>query len=103
MEYPESGEAATALIEGDEMIPKIKKIEALNNLMLYVTFEGGEEVLYDVKDDLKDIPDFRPLETEPNLFKNYALDHSRTCVTWTDRINLPSDTILEYGKRIEKK
>ncbi len=82
------------------MFPRIKKIEALDNLILHVTFDGGEEVLYDVKEDVKDIPDFRPLETEPYLFNNFTIDSSRTCVTWTDRIDLPSDTLLEYGKRV---
>ncbi len=85
------------------MFPRIKKIEALDNLVLRVTFDGGEVVLYDVKEDVKDIPDFRPLETEPYLFKNFSLDSSRTCVSWTDRIDLPSDTILEYGKRVTTK
>ena len=65
-----------------------------------MTFDGGEQVLYDVKEDVENIPDFKPLETEPCLFKNFSLDTSRTCVTWTDRIDLPSDTILEYGKRV---
>lgn len=82
------------------MIPKIKAIEALDNLVLHVTFDSGEQVLYDVKEDVENIPDFKPLETEPYLFKNFSLDTSRTCVTWTDRIDLPSDTILEYGKRV---
>lgn len=82
------------------MFPRIKKIEALENLVLHVTFDGGEEVLYDVKEDVKDIPSFRELETGPHLFKNFTLDSSRTCVTWSDMIDLPSDTILEYGKRV---
>lgn len=83
-------------------MPRIKSIEALDDLVLKVTFDGGEEVLYDVKEDVKDIPDFRPLETEPHLFNNFTLDSSRTCVTWTMRIDLPSDTILEYGKKVTK-
>ena len=82
------------------MIPRIKEIEALDNLVLHVTFDGGEQVLYDVKEDIENIPDFKRLKTEPYLFKNFSLDISRTCVTWTDRIDLPSDTILEYGKRV---
>ncbi len=84
------------------MMPRIKTIEALDNLVLKVTFDGGEEVLYDVKDNVKDIPDFCPLETDPQLFNNFTLDSSRTCVTWTCRIDLPSDTILGYGKKVTK-
>ncbi len=88
-------------MEGDKLFSKIKAIEALDDLVLHVTFDGGEQVLYDVKEDVENIPDFRRLETEPYLFRNFSLDTSRTCVTWTDRIDLPSDTILEYGKRVD--
>ena len=84
------------------MIPRIRTVEALDNLVLHVTFDGGEEVLYDVKEDVRDIAGFRPLETEPGLFENFVLDSSRTCVTWTEMIDLPADTILEYGKRVNK-
>ena len=79
-------------------IPRIKTIEPLDDLVLKVTFDGGEEVLYNLKDFLL----FHPLETDPQLFNNFTLDSSRTCVTWTDRIDLPSDTILEYGKKVTK-
>ena len=82
------------------MIPRIKKIEAQNDLKLLVVFDGGEIVLYDVSDDVKEIKDFLPLRTETGLFENFQLDESRTCVTWSDQIDLPSDTIYEYGKRL---
>jgi len=34
------------------------------------------------------------------LWKQFSLDESRTCVYWNDRIDLPSDSIYEYGKII---
>ena len=83
------------------MFPRIKNIEVRDNLILLVTFDDGEKVLYDLKDDIRDIDDFRPLETENGLFKNYRLDKSRTCIYWSDRIDLASDAILEYGKRVD--
>ncbi len=83
------------------MFPRIKSVEVRDNLILFVTFDGGEKVLYDLKDDIRDIDDFRPLETEIGLFKNYRLDKSRTCIYWPDRIDLASDAILEYGKRVD--
>ena len=83
------------------MFPRIRTVEALDDLVLHVTFDDGRQVLYDVKEDVKNIPDFKRLETEPYLFRNFSLDTSRTCVTWTDRIDLPSDTILEYGKKAD--
>jgi len=80
------------------MVPRIKKIQPADNFILLVEFDGGERVAYDVKDDIKSLADFRVLETEYGLFRNAQLDSSRTCVYWTDRVDLPSDTILEYGK-----
>ena len=83
------------------MIPRIKKIEAQKNLKLLVAFDSGETVLYDVNEDIDEIKDFLPLRTETGLFENFQLDESRTCVTWSDQIDLPSDTIYEYGKHLK--
>ena len=80
------------------MIPRIKKIQPIDNFILLVVFDGGERVAYDVKDDIESLADFHVLETEHGLFQNAQLDSSRTCVYWTERVDLPSDTILEYGQ-----
>ena len=83
------------------MITRIRSIQPLENYILFVEFDDGTKVEYDVKDDIKSLADFRVLETECGLFQNVQLDSSRTCVYWTDRIDIPSDTILEYGKPVE--
>lgn len=82
------------------MIPRIKSIEVLNNYKLQVTFDDDVMVIYDVEDDINTIAQFKPLMTEDGLFKNYQLDESRTCISWTEEIDLPSDTIREYGERV---
>ena len=82
------------------MIPRIKKIEARKELKLFVVFDDGVMVLYDVNDDIKEIKEFSLLKSEVGLFENFRLDESRTCVMWSEQIDLPSDTIYEYGKRI---
>ena len=82
------------------MIPRIKLIEPQEGYKLHVIFDGGEEVVYDVNDDILHIPDFNILKTECGLFKNVRLDDSRTCVYWSDRVDLPSDTIMEYGQKV---
>lgn len=79
------------------MIPRIKSVNARDNYKLDVTFDDGKHVLYDVSDDIKNIPDFADLETHYVLFKNYSLDQSRTCISWSDRIDLASDSIYEHG------
>ena len=79
------------------MIPRIKSIRPLQDYMLQVCFDDGVKVLYDVKDDIRTLNDFKVLETEYGLFQNAQLDSSRTCIFWNDRVDLASDTILEYG------
>ena len=83
------------------MIPKIKIIKPLDDFLLLVSFDDGRKVMYDLKEDIATIPDFKALETVCGLWKQAQLDSSRTCVYWNDRIDLPSDTIYEYGKEME--
>jgi hypothetical protein len=66
-------------------------------LRLLVEFDDGLRVIYDVKDDILTLPEYRVLESEYGLFQNARLDSSRTCVYWSDRVDLASDTIREYG------
>ena len=82
------------------MIPRIDSIKARENYHLEICFKSGECVLYDVGDDIATISEFEVLKTEPHLFENVQVDDSRTCVYWNDRVDLPSDTLLKYGKRV---
>ena len=82
------------------MIPRIKHIKALDNYILLVEFDSGVKILYDVKDDIRTLTDFKVLESEYGLFNNVQLYPSRTCAYWTDRVDLPSDTLLEYGSPV---
>lgn len=82
------------------MIPRIKKLEPRENYKLFVAFDNGESVIYDVNEDIEQLPDFSVLKTETGLFENVQLDESRTCIYWSDRVDLPSDTLLEYGMKI---
>lgn len=80
------------------MIPRIKEVKPLPDYNLSVTFDDGKSVIYDVKDDIGKIDDYKDLVTVHGLFNHVQLDESRTCVFWNDRIDLPSDTIYEYGE-----
>ena len=80
------------------MIPRIISLKPTSDLLLQVVFDGGITVLYDVKEDLG-LPGYQSLQSEPGLFESVQLDPSRTCVYWTEEIDLPSDTIYEYGKK----
>lgn len=79
------------------MIPRIKDLAPMPDFCLRVVFDDGKAVLYDVKEDMEQIESYRDLRTVYGLFEQVQLDQSRTCVFWNDRIDLPSDTIYEYG------
>lgn len=80
------------------MLQRIKTIKPLPDYCLRAVFDDGQAVIYDVKDDMNQIPSYRVLETVAGLFNQVQLDQSRTCVFWNDEIDLPSDTIYEYGR-----
>lgn len=82
------------------MIPRIKSIKPQENYILHVVFDDGKSCLYDVKDDIDNIEQYRDLEDIKGLFEQVQLDKSRTCVFWNDYIDIPSDTIYEYGKEL---
>ncbi len=78
------------------MISRIKKMDILQDYMLLVTFDDGRTVLYDVKEDIRTLPGYDDLLAD-ELFQEAKLDESRTCVSWTPDIDLPSDAIYDYG------
>lgn len=82
------------------MIIRIKEVKPLENYILLVTFDDGKVVEYDVKEDIDTLPGYNDLLSIHGLWQQVQLDASRTCVFWNDYIDLPSDTIYEYG--IEK-
>lgn len=79
------------------MIVRIKEIKPLSDFKLSVTFDDGKMVIYDVNDDIVTLPGYEDLKNISGLFEAVKLDESRTCVFWNDYIDLPSDTIYEYG------
>ena len=83
------------------MIPRIKSVKPHENYILYAIFDDGKECLYNVKEDIDSIEQYKDLETIQGLFEQAQLDESRTCVFWNEYIDLASDTIYEYGKEVE--
>ena len=80
------------------MIPRIKSVKPLSSFFLEVVFDDGKKCIYDVEEDIKQINSYEELRNLPGLFQQVKLDTSRTCVFWNENIDLPSDTIYEYGK-----
>ena len=88
-------------VGGGEMIPRIKSVTPQKNYILRVIFDDGKDCLYNVKEDIDSIEQYKDLETIHGLFEQVQIDKSRTCVFWNDYIDLPSDAIYEYGKEVE--
>lgn len=80
------------------MIPRIKSVKPLENYVLEIVFDDAKKVLYDMNEDIDTLPGYENLKAVPGLFKQVNLDESRTCVYWTEEIDLPSDMLYEYGE-----
>ncbi|MBO4405173.1 MAG: DUF2442 domain-containing protein [Alphaproteobacteria bacterium] len=83
------------------MIPKIVSVKAEKDYVLSVEFEDGCRVLYDLSEDMDQLPRYSDLRNVNGLFENFQLDESGTCVFWNDYVDLPSDTIYKYGKQLK--
>lgn len=88
------------LYREDIMIPRIAEIKPEKDYTLDVLFDDGRHVIYDMKDDMNRLPHYDELRDVPGLFELVQMDESRTIVFWNDMIDLPSDTLYEYGKNI---
>jgi len=82
------------------MIPRIANVKAEKDYILRVEFDDGRRVLYDLEEDINQLPRYSDLRDINGLFENVQLDESRTCVFWNDYIDLPSDAIYKYGKQL---
>ena len=82
------------------MIQRIASIEPLPDYCLSVAFDDGKRVIYDVKDDIRQLPGYSLLEQVVGLFQQVQIAQSRTCVYWMENIDLPSHALYEYGKPV---
>lgn len=82
------------------MIPSVKSVIPMENYILDVVFDDNVRVHYDMKEDISSLPGYDDLRNIQGLYQNVQLDLSRTCIYWNEYIDLPSDTIYEYGNKI---
>lgn len=79
-------------------LPRIKTVVPMDGYKLSVLFDDGRKVVYDVAEDIDTIVAFGDLKTVEGLWPQVQVDKSRTVVYWNDWIDLPSDTLYEYGR-----
>ena len=82
------------------MIPRIKEVKTLNDYVIEVLFDDEVKISFDLKSMMKEVPVFNDLKKD-GLFEKCKIDESRTCIYWTDMIDLPSDGLYVLGKRID--
>lgn len=82
------------------MLPRIKTIKPDKKYVLHIEFDDGKKVLYDMEEDMDTLPGYDDLRKINGLFEAVSVDESRTCIMWNDYIDLPSDTLYEYGEVI---
>lgn len=80
------------------MLPRIKSVVPMDGYQLSVLFDDGRKVVYNVEEDINTIGAFGDLKAVEGLWPQVQLDKSRTVVYWNDYIDLPSDTLYEYGR-----
>ncbi|MCR5430716.1 MAG: DUF2442 domain-containing protein [Eubacterium sp.] len=83
-----------------ELLPKIIDVKALDNYILEIVFDDDKKVHYDMKEDMKTLPNYYKL-SENNLFKKFEVDESGGCIVWSEEIDLPSDILYEYGVEVK--
>ena len=79
-------------------LPRIRSVVPMDGYQLSVLFDNGRKVVYNVAEDIETIVAFGELKNVEGLWPQVQIDKSRTVVYWNDWIDLPSDTLYEYGR-----
>lgn len=85
------------------MYRKIKSVKPLDNLKLSAVFQDGTEKEYNVRALGAVFPQFKELETNPELFAGVKVDVGGYGISWNDELDLAADEIWECGVTVGKK
>ena len=80
------------------MFYRVQSVEPKDDFILSVLFTDGVKTEYDIKPLFAKWDVFNNLKTIKGLFQQVKVDAGGYGISWNDEIDLPSDTILEYGK-----
>lgn len=80
------------------MFYKVKKIEPLDNFILYVTFENDINKYYDLKEIFDKWHEFKILQNNKQLFSNVKIDNGGYGVSWNEELDLSCNELWENGK-----
>lgn len=80
------------------MFYKVKTVEPLNSLILYVTFENNIKKYYDLKLIFDRWQEFKILQNNEQLFSNVKVDKGGYGVSWNEDLDLSCNELWENGK-----
>ena len=80
------------------MFHKIENVEALEDYILKITFQGGSIRCYDVKLLFEKWKVFQDLKNIPGLFKQVKVDQGGYGISWNDEIDLSCEELWNNGK-----
>ena len=80
------------------MFYKVKKIEPLDDCILYVTFENNVKKYYDLKLIFDRWREFKILQNNKALFFNVKVDNGGYGVSWNEELDLSCNELWENGK-----
>ncbi|MCI8397081.1 MAG: DUF2442 domain-containing protein [Clostridia bacterium] len=79
------------------MFHKIKTIKTQKNYTLLITFESGEQKLYDIKPLTKKFHIFQELIKVEGLFEKVKVDQGGYGISWNEDIDLSCNELWENG------
>ena len=82
------------------MFHKIRSVTPLPGSALLIHFADGCARRYEMATLMDQMQAFSPLRDTPGLFEQVRVDPGGYGISWNDEIDLPSDTLYEYGKLI---
>ena len=77
------------------MLKSVKAVKVLENYQLLLTFDTGEQKIYDVK-PLFELPLFKKLKDEKNFSKVY-IDKIMDTVAWDENTDICPDSLYYDG------
>lgn len=79
------------------MFYKVKKVEALDNFIILITFENGINKYYDVKNLFSKFPIFKDLMSINGLFNLVKVDAGGYGISWNNNIDLSCNELWNNG------
>jgi hypothetical protein len=80
------------------MIPKIKKIEFMEEYKIKVFFKNNQKKIYNVSRLFRNA-EFRPLKN-PALFQQAKVDAGGYGISWNDEIDISEYEVWKYGTKL---